>query len=184
MTEKHPEQTSGAVDFRALELQDLERILRWRNLPDVARWMYTDHEISPAEHARWFGGAMTDRSRRYWIIQLDGEPVGLANLYDISERQGRAYWAFYLADERVRGRGVGSATERFVMRHVFVDLGLAKLCCEVLATNEGVVRMHERYRFVVEGTLRKHVVKDGERVDVITMGLLRDEWAASRWADG
>lgn len=174
--------TPEAVTLRPLRLDDATRVLAWRNLPEVAAYMYTDHPISEVEHARWLALAMGDESRRYWIIELDGEPVGLANLYDISPLHRRAYWAFYLADERVRGRGVGSATERFVMRHVFVDLDLEKLCCEVLATNDGVVKMHERYGFKVDGVLRQHVIKAGERVDVVAMSLLREDWAASRWA--
>jgi UDP-4-amino-4,6-dideoxy-N-acetyl-beta-L-altrosamine N-acetyltransferase len=125
---------------------------------------------------------LADETKLYWIIELDGQPVGVANLTDISIEHKRAYWAFYLADERVRGRGVGSATERFVMHHAFVDLALDKLCLEVLATNEGVVKMHQRYGFQIDGTLRKHVIKNGERVDVRTMSLLRDEWLAGRWA--
>ena len=172
----------GSVGFRPLGLDDVTRVLGWRNLPEVATYMYTDHRISDAEHARWFAAAMNDETKRYWIIELDGEPVGLANLYDISILQRRASWAFYLADDRVRGKGVGSTTERFVMRHVFTELGLDKLCCEVLASNEGVVKMHERYGFQVDGVLRRHVVKAGERIDVVSMSLLRDEWATSRWA--
>lgn len=175
-------ETPGAVSLRALQADDRDRLLEWRNLPEVATYMYTDHRISEAEHASWFGLAIVDPTRRYWIIELEGVPVGLANLYDIAQAHKRAYWAFYLADPRVRGRGVGSATERFVMRHAFGDLGLDKLCCEVLATNDGVVRMHERYGFHVDGVLRQHVLKQGQRVDVIAMSLLRDEWAASRWA--
>jgi UDP-4-amino-4,6-dideoxy-N-acetyl-beta-L-altrosamine N-acetyltransferase len=175
-------ETSGATSMRPLRLEDTSRVLAWRNLPEVATYMYTDHHISEVEHARWFASAMGDETKQYWIIELDGEPVGVANLYDISALHKRAYWAFYLAGEQVRGRGVGSATERFVMRHVFETLGLDKLCCEVLATNDGVVKMHERYGFQVDGTLRQHVIKGGVRVDVITMSLLREEWAASRWA--
>lgn len=70
------------------------------------------------------------------------------------------------------------------MRHVFEERRLQKLCCEVLATNEGVVKMHQRYGFHVDGVLRSHVIKAGARVDVITMSLLREEWAGSRWALG
>lgn len=175
-------EAAGAVTLRPIGLEDMTRVLAWRNLPAVSAYMYTDHQISDAEHARWFAGAMSDETKRYWIIELDGEPVGLANLYDIQPLQKRAYWAFYLADDRVRGKGVGSATERFVMRHVFEDLALDKLCCEVLATNDGVVKMHQRYGFLIDGVLRRHVIKGGERVDVVTMSLLRDDWAASRWA--
>jgi len=68
------------------------------------------------------------------------------------------------------------------MRSAFEDLDLDKLCCEVLASNEGVVKMHQRYGFHVDGIMREHVVKAGERVDVVTMSLLRDEWTSSRWA--
>jgi UDP-4-amino-4,6-dideoxy-N-acetyl-beta-L-altrosamine N-acetyltransferase len=175
-------ETSGAVTLRPLGLDDLVRVLAWRNMPEVATYMYTDHRISESEHARWFATAMTDETKRYWVIELDGEPVGLANLYDISTLHRRAYWAFYLADDRVRGKGVGSTTERFVMRSVFEDLNLDKLCCEVLASNVGVIKMHQRYGFHVDGIMRQHVIKAGERVDVVTMSLLRDEWTSSRWA--
>jgi UDP-4-amino-4,6-dideoxy-N-acetyl-beta-L-altrosamine N-acetyltransferase len=176
-----PEEPAG-VTFRALELGDMVRLYEWRNLPEVAAYMYTDHRIEPTEHARWFGGAMTDTGRRYWIIQLDGVPVGLLNLYDIAEAHRRAYWAFYLAEPAVRGRGVGAAAERFMMRYAFRDLGLDVLRCEVLATNEGVVRMHERYGFHVDGVLRQHVIKGGQRVDVVALSLLRTEWEAGRWS--
>jgi UDP-4-amino-4,6-dideoxy-N-acetyl-beta-L-altrosamine N-acetyltransferase len=175
-------ETAAAVTLRPLELADIARVLAWRNLPEIAAYMYTDHRISEAEHARWFAGALTDDTKRYWIIELDREPVGLANLYDITTLQKRCYWAFYLADDRVRGKGVGSFTERFVLQHVFDEMRFDKLCCEVLATNEGVVKMHQRYGFAIDGVLRRHVIKAGERVDVVTMSLLREEWSASRWS--
>jgi UDP-4-amino-4,6-dideoxy-N-acetyl-beta-L-altrosamine N-acetyltransferase len=175
-------ETTGVVALRELQLADATRILEWRNLPEVATYMYTDHRISEAEHARWFAGAMTDGTKQYWIIELDRIPVGLANLYDISTLHKRCYWAFYLADDRVRGKGVGSFTERFVMRHVFETMRLEKLCCEVLATNEAVVKMHQRYGFAIDGVLRQHVIKAGKRIDVVTMSLLRDTWASGRWA--
>jgi UDP-4-amino-4,6-dideoxy-N-acetyl-beta-L-altrosamine N-acetyltransferase len=121
----------------------------------------------------------------YWIVELDGNPVGLANLYDISTAHRRAYWAFYLASPEVRGKGVGSYAEKFVINQVFEILDLEKLCCEVLATNASVVKMHQRYGFQVDGTLREHVIKNGARVDVVTLSLLRADWRASRRpADG
>jgi RimJ/RimL family protein N-acetyltransferase len=41
--------------------------------------------------------------------------------------------------------------------------------------------MHQRYGFQVDGVLREHVVKDGERVDVVTLSLLRKDWREGRW---
>ena len=168
------------VRLRDLEAGDSARILAWRNLPEIRRWMYTDHVIAQAEHDRWFAGIMTDPTRRYWIIELDGRPVGLANLADIVASARRATWAYYLADPAVRGRGVGAFTEFFVIEHVFGVLGLNKLWCEVLLENEGVWKLHESFGFVREALFRQHVFKDGRFQDVVGLGLLAADWARVR----
>lgn len=166
------------VALRRLRLDDITRVREWRNLPDVARYMYTDHHISEGEHARWFGDALDRPDRRYWIIELDGNSVGLANIVEISERHRRASWAFYLADPAVRGRGVGSFTERFMLRYAFEELGLHKLCCEVLGSNEAVVAMHQKFGFVIDGTLRQHIWKEDHFEDVVTLSMTEDEYRA------
>ena len=52
------------VVLRTLETADRGRLLVWRNQPEIARWMYSDHPIAPEEHARWFEGALADPRRR------------------------------------------------------------------------------------------------------------------------
>lgn len=162
--------------------EDSARLLAWRNLPEIRRWMYTDHVISQEEHERWFTGALTDSSRRYWIIDLDGAPVGLANLADYAPAHRRAAWAYYLADPSVRGKGIGAYVEYFVLEHVFGELGLNKLCCEVLIDNEAVWKMHEAFGFRREALFREHIWKNGAPVDVVALGLLAGEWAKIRAA--
>lgn len=171
-------ETAGNVSLRLVTPDDAPRLLGWRNRPGVARYMFTDERITDAEHAAWFASAMDDRTRRYWIIELDGDPVGLANLYDISLPHKRAYLALYLADDHVRGQGVGVATDRFLLQHAFEELGLEKVCAEALATNEAGIRVHQHHGFRVDGILRRHIVKADARIDVVTLSLLRDEWAA------
>jgi UDP-4-amino-4,6-dideoxy-N-acetyl-beta-L-altrosamine N-acetyltransferase len=173
------EQASKA-DLRPVEPGDQDRILDWRNSPDVRRYMYTDHIISPAEHARWFAGLEGDPSRRYWIIETGGQPVGLANLYDIDRLHQRCAWAYYLADPSVRGLGLGSFVEYWVLEYVFEGLRLAKLWCEVLASNEAVWRLHETFGFTIEARFRGHIAKDGERQDVFGLGILAADWRAKR----
>lgn len=170
------------VNLRPLEDSDSARLLAWRNLPEVARWMYSDHLISAEEHDRWFVGAISDPRRRYWIIEMDGTPVGLANLYDLAPEHGRASWAYYLAEPSTRGQGVGAFVEYWVIEHVFGELGLNKLWCEVLIGNEAVWRLHEGFGFQREALFRQHVRKDGKAADVVGLGLLKSDWAATREA--
>jgi len=168
------------VELRRLEDEDRDRILAWRNSPDVRAYMYTDHVIPPQEHAAWFAGIDEDEGRRYWIITSDDVPVGLANLYDIDRRHQRCAWAYYLADPSVRGLGLGSYVEYWMLEYVFEGLKLAKLWCEVLASNEPVWRLHETFGFLVEARFRGHVIKDGARADVLGLGLMAADWRAKR----
>ncbi len=164
------------VALRVIGPGDRERLLDWRNRPEVSAYMYTDQLISPDAHARWFAAALTAPDRRYWIIEMNAEPVGLANLAGIDNASRRCEWAYYLAEPSVRGRGVGAAVEFIVIDHVFADLGLNKLCCEVLIENEAVWKLHESFGFVREALFREHVWKAGRYQDVVGLGLLSEDW--------
>jgi UDP-4-amino-4,6-dideoxy-N-acetyl-beta-L-altrosamine N-acetyltransferase len=171
---------AARVELRTLADGDKQRLLDWRNSPDVAAYMYTDHLISPEEHARWFAGIAGDARRAYWIIAVDGAPAGLANFYDIDRTHGRAAWAYYLADPNVRGKGVGGYVEYWMIAQAFGPLALRKLWCEVLASNEAVWRLHQKFGFKEEARFRGHVLKGGQPQDVLGLGLLAAEWQAAR----
>jgi UDP-4-amino-4,6-dideoxy-N-acetyl-beta-L-altrosamine N-acetyltransferase len=164
------------VRLRPLRAEDSPLLHTWRNLPDVARFMYSDHVISAEEHAKWFAAIADDHRRQYWLIEMDGAPVGLANLYDIDPAHRRCGWAYYLAEPSTRGRGIGTYVEYFVLGHVFEKMGLNKLYCEVLASNEAVWSFHEKVGFKREALYRAHVFKNGAFEDVIGLAMRAHEW--------
>ena len=45
------------VALRPLTLDDRDRVLAWRNSPEVSEYMYSDDIISPEAHARWLDAA-------------------------------------------------------------------------------------------------------------------------------
>jgi UDP-4-amino-4,6-dideoxy-N-acetyl-beta-L-altrosamine N-acetyltransferase len=168
------------IELRDIVPGDQEMIRQWRNLPEVGKYMYTDHQISPEEHEKWFQRALRNPASRYWIIVCEGEDVGLVNLYALDQQNRRCYWAFYIASADVRGKGVGTYVEYRVIRYVFDELGLNKLCCEVLGFNEAVVNMHKRFGFHQEGLFREHIFKAGEFHDVVSLALLHTDWEVKK----
>jgi UDP-4-amino-4,6-dideoxy-N-acetyl-beta-L-altrosamine N-acetyltransferase len=168
------------ISFRPLQYEDKERIRLWRNLPQIRRYMLTDHEISPEEHAIWFDRVFGNPRYCHWIIRCEEEDVGLLDLYDIDARNRGCYWGFYVAGANVRGKSVGMFAEYFVLQYVFQELQFSKLSCEVLDFNRGVLRMHEAFGFAQEGRLRRHIVRSDGTHDVICLGILRSEWEGRR----
>lgn len=171
---------SISAALRLVTASDSARMLAWRNQPDVARWMYSDHQITEDEHAGFMARVLTDPSVRYWILEFEGRPVGLAGLVDISQIHRKATLVHYLADASVRGVGLGAFVEAWLLDQTFRVLQLNKLCCEVLLENEGAWRMHVGFGFTREALLRAHVWKGGEPRDVVALGILASEWAAGR----
>jgi UDP-4-amino-4,6-dideoxy-N-acetyl-beta-L-altrosamine N-acetyltransferase len=146
----------------------------------VADYMYTDHLISPEEHAAWFSRVLKDPTCKYRIIVCDGEDVGVSNLYEIDRLNRRCHWGFYVGSSNVRGKNIGSHLEYTVLNCVFDELKFEKLCCPVLSFNRGVIEMHRRFGFVQEGLLRKHIWKRGAFHDVVCLAILKEEWEAMR----
>ncbi len=142
--------------------------------------MYSDHPISRDEHDSWFDTALADPRRRYWIIERDGRPLGLVNLYAIDWDERKCFWAFYLAEPEVRGQGVGRGVESAVLRHVFEELSLDTLFCEVLAENLAVIRLHESMGFERDALLRRHVRKSDGWHDAVRLRHCRARWLSRR----
>lgn len=166
-------------NLRDLSLADKDMIRSWRNHQDVARYMYTDHEISEGEHEAWIMKVVRDPSCRYWVIQYESRDSGLLGISQIDLHNSRCYWAFYTNPE-VRGKGLGSFAEYCVLRYVFEELELNRICGEVLSFNQAVLNLHKKFGFVQEGTLRRHVLKQGQWHDVVCVGMLRQEWEENK----
>lgn len=162
--------------FRDIKPDDLMMILNWRTMPEVSKYMYTDFEPSMEKQKKWYEQISGDKSRRDWIINVDDEDVGLLSIVKIDNVNKRCDWAYYLGSPNVRGKGIGKNVELNVLEYVFEKLELNKLCCEVLKENELVIKIHEKYGSMVEGNRRQQICKNGEFLDIVEMGILRDDW--------
>lgn len=150
-----------------------------RNQPDVRKFMYTSHPISEAEHAQWLQ-SLAGNPRQSVFVVLEGETaVGVVSLSAINRAQQTADWAFYL-DSAQQGKGLGSRVECWLLDRAFGAEQLQKLNCEVLQGNQAVIKMHQKFGFVIEGVRRQNILKDGERIDVVLLGITHDEWQAQR----
>jgi UDP-4-amino-4,6-dideoxy-N-acetyl-beta-L-altrosamine N-acetyltransferase len=167
------------IDLRDLSDEDRDRLLQWRREPEVDRWMSIPAQTAE-EHARWFDEFRRDRDRRGWIITYNGQPAGLLTLTGLSSRHQRADWGWYIGEADARGRGAGRAAQALGLDRAFDEMGLHKVCAEVLADNDTALRAQAAAGFRREGYRRAHVLKDGVYRDVVLLAILADEWRERR----
>ena len=74
-----------------------------------------------------------------------------------------------------RGRRLADRAARLLQRHLIFELGYHRLQLEVYGFNERAMRHAERAGFVREGVKRKAYLRNGEWIDGVMYGLIRED---------
>ncbi|GAB2683726.1 GNAT family N-acetyltransferase [Thalassiella azotivora] len=131
--------------------------------------------LSLHEQRRWFETAGSTADRR-WVIESDGELVGMTGLWQVDWHNRNAVTGLKLSAGG-RGRGLAVDVVMAVMAFAFYDVGLHRLHAPILATNAASLRVYrDRCGWALEGTARSHVFRDGDFVDVHQLGILREDF--------
>jgi len=153
----------------------IEQVRQWRNSENINKYMLSDKHISKDEHQQWVVKLKKENSKA-WLIIYNKQFAGLAYLSNIDYDNKTTEWGFYIADESVRGKGVGSAALYKLMEYVFEGMKFNKMSTMVLENNIIAVRLYEKFGFKKEGMLKQQLERDGKLVNVIIMGISKERW--------
>jgi UDP-4-amino-4,6-dideoxy-N-acetyl-beta-L-altrosamine N-acetyltransferase len=165
-----------SIELVRLNDHNLQKIMEWRMKPEVTKYMYTDPILTIEKQQRWFTSIINNPEVKYWMINVDNVDVGVLDLCNINMQHRRCSWAYYIGDTSFRGRGIATTLECNIYDYVFDILKLNKICCEVFTFNHKVISIHQKFGSIIEGTLHQHIYKNGQYMDIVTMGITKDRW--------
>jgi len=157
---------------------DLPNYVEWLNDPEVTQFTQIEGPLTLEDEREWFQRVSApDSNTRNWAIEVEGRHIGncALHLHDPGEIAG---FGIIIADKSQWDRGYGSAALREVLRIGFGEMGLQRIHLTALAPNTRAVRCYEKCGFRHEGLRRRHFLKRGQWLDVVCMGILREEWEA------
>ena len=140
-------QMLSTLTFRDMNSSDEQRLLDWRNAPHVKQFMFHQAIIEPEEHARWFKTTLSRDDVDYKIIEINGEPVGQANITDI--KNSSCHWGFYLGELNVP-KGTGTKFAVDLINTIFETYNIDSIIGEILSTNEKSIALHKRLGFTLD----------------------------------
>lgn len=161
------------AQLRRMSVVDLEKVLSWRNHPEVRRYMFTQHEIGIDEHALWFDRVSQDSNRHLLIFESQGIASGFINIYQDTS-SSIADWGFYISPDAPKGTGrqLGNAS----LQYAFTTMRCNKLSAQVLSYNERSIRFHQNLGFKQEDILRQKYFDGKNFHDVVCFGIFSKEW--------
>ena len=161
--------------------ESLQNLVReWRNSDEIRRYMCNENIISEKQHSEWIKSLKNSDRKEVYIVFYDESPIGVVSIDDIDFNNKKCEWGFYIYETSLRGRGIGQRFLVSVIDYVFNELGMEKLNGNVLEVNPNVIEMHKKLGFQMEGIRRKNILKNGKRIDVYNLGMLKEEWLSRR----
>lgn len=172
--------------LRPIALEDMPRVARWLNTPEVRHWLHhSERTDATAEAVERFMTNADTSANVHWIIEtLEGRPIGYLRLLDIDQDHRRCELAISIGELDCLGSGYGTDAVRQSLRFAFEDLGLRRVDLITDADNARGIRCYEKCGFVREGLLRARRLRHGRPVDMVIMGALKDDYAEQRMDDG
>lgn len=106
----------------------------------------------------------------------DDRLLGSIGLFVDDWAQREAFVGIGLGERPDWGKGYGSDAMQIILRYGFCELNLRRVVLNVFEYNQRGIRSYEKCGFVHEGRMRKYLRRDGQRWDMLYMGILREEW--------
>lgn len=102
--------------------------------------------------------------------------IGDISLDGVQWQHGEAFLGIGLGQRSDWGKGYGTDATRLILRYAFTELNLQRISLNVFAYNQRAIRSYEKAGFQHEGCARQNLNREGQRWDMIYMGILSQEW--------
>lgn len=172
--------TGPRVTLRAFRRDDLEHLCRFNNdvavelagggdppYPQSLERLQAEFDAEASKGGRNGPG---------FAIEADGHFIGQCALFRFDDVAHTAELGITIGDKAYWGKGYGREAIALLLDYGFRLRNLRKIWLQVNGDNERAQHAYRACGFVEEGRLRQHVWSNGQYVDLVQMGVLREEW--------
>jgi RimJ/RimL family protein N-acetyltransferase len=116
--------------LRRIEAQDVSLLAGWCHDPSAYGEYLTPEQYSPEHLARQLdsGTLWTERNKTFLIeLREDGLPLGTIHYWIRSENPATAVMALKIANPAMRGRGLGTEAQKYLIMFLFNRLTISRV---------------------------------------------------------
>ena len=110
------------------------------------------------------------------INNSDNKHIGNVSLQNLSWVNRSAEYAILLGDKSYWGKGVASEASILICEYGFSRLNLHRIYCGTSSKNVGMQKLASKIKMTQEGVRKEAMYKNGEYVDIIEYGVLKNDF--------
>ncbi|MEM6966563.1 MAG: UDP-4-amino-4,6-dideoxy-N-acetyl-beta-L-altrosamine N-acetyltransferase [Bacteroidota bacterium] len=133
----------GNVQFRSFceaNAEEAATLWKWRNHPDIRKWMYNPEVIPRENHYQFLENLPQKNNQFYWMVMEEGTHLGVINFTNFEA--SHTEWGFYLSPD-LFGKGKSIHLIYHALNFFFKHLNLEYVYGFVRADNHIALRFHD-----------------------------------------
>ncbi len=165
------------IYLRALTEEDIDGAwLDWFNDPEVCR--FNNHHRFPANRATFLDYLNSIKGTKNALFLgifsiSDDVHLGNISLQNIDWINRSAEFAIIIGEKDSWNKGTGAEAGRLIIQHGLRELNLHRIYCGTSAENQGMQKLALKLGMSEEGRRRDAMFKNGQYVDIIEFGLVK-----------
>jgi len=147
----------------------------WINDPEINKWLLIG--IFPTylfQEEEWFKGLGNKENIVFAIVTKEEKHIGNVGLHKIDYLSKTAELGIIIGKKQEWGKGVATEAEKLMIDYGFNSLNLQKIYASIFADNIGSQKAAQKNGARLEGTLKKHVYKNGKYNDLTCMAFFKE----------
>jgi UDP-4-amino-4,6-dideoxy-N-acetyl-beta-L-altrosamine N-acetyltransferase len=162
------------VSLKLIQKEDIELIRKWRNSKDVSKYFIFRGYISKEQQKKWFEMVSTSGRDFFFLIIVDGEPIGLTEIKNIDWDRREGETGIFIAKDEYKNALVSFEASYLIGRHFFETLNLQKAKIEIVESNKRALRYNKGLGFKEFGQREETI--DGEICKVVLLSIDQNEY--------
>lgn len=165
--------------------RDAENQVRWNQDSEYQQLLSSGPAaLFPTKQVKEWMEKHADEMFGFSIRTVDDDRmIGFVDLSGVDWVARNCWVGIGIGEREFWGKGYGTEAMQLIVRFAFTQLNLNRVSLDVFEYNERAYKSYLKAGFKDEGRMRQWMQRNGERYDLIFMGILREEWEAAQSAE-
>ena len=166
---------SDRVRLRPMKEEDAGLIVKWRNDPEIRKWLFSTTPMTVPSHLKWFHKPKADRLDFIICLKDPEIPIGTVNYINIDFQNFKAEAGKMLGDRSQWGKGLAKEAFLLWLKFGFKQLSLRCIYVQTKVENINNIKLNERMGFKIKKSLKTMDERVVDMSQVLVMELTKKD---------